>query len=119
MEGDLAVLDGSGSTDNVGITSWTWTFEYGGTVRTLGGETVTFDFEEVGNYRVTLTVTDAMGLEGEETNSVIIQARGPDPDPPPREDEEFSWALVGGIVAAIVVAALVAVMLMRRRSGTE
>lgn len=119
MLDEEAVLDGSGSSDNVGITSWTWSFEYGGTMRTLEGETVTFDFEEVGNYRVTLTVTDAMGLEGKETNSVLIQGREPEPSPPPVDENEFSWALLGGIVVALAVVILVTWMLVRRRMGTE
>jgi parallel beta-helix repeat protein len=53
-------LDGSGSTDNVGITSYTWTFT-DVTVKTLTGDKPTYTFSNPGVYTITLSVTDAAG----------------------------------------------------------
>jgi subtilisin family serine protease len=53
-------FDGTGSTDDVGIVSYSWT-NFAGTV--LGtGSTLHFNYTEKGNHKVTLTVTDGGGL---------------------------------------------------------
>jgi parallel beta-helix repeat protein len=71
--GESMVFDGSSSTDNVGITSWNWTFEYsGGTVR-LSGERATFTFEVAGIYIVTLRVFDDRGLWDSDEVMVTVQ----------------------------------------------
>jgi len=59
-EDTLVTLEGWRSTDNVGITSWTWTFT-DVTPKTLTGENVTYTFTIPGVYTVTLNVTDAAG----------------------------------------------------------
>ena len=120
VEGDPATFNGSASTDNVDIVSWTWRFVVDGSQETLEGETVTFIFVEHGEYVVTLEVVDAADLKGMDTMTVTVQSSLPDPDPPPRDDDDgLSMVVIGGIVAAIAVAALVAVLLIRRRSRTE
>jgi parallel beta-helix repeat protein len=53
-------LDGSASTDNVGITGYTWTFT-DVTVKTLTGDKPTYTFNNPGVYTITLNVTDAAG----------------------------------------------------------
>ncbi len=55
------VLDGTASTDNVGITEWTWAIDGGDATVTLDGPTVEWTFEEPGVHRVQLTVRDAGG----------------------------------------------------------
>ncbi|MCK5415041.1 MAG: PKD domain-containing protein, partial [Thermoplasmata archaeon] len=60
-QGLAVTMDGSGSTDNVGVTLYTWTFEYGGGTEELPGRTVQFPFEVPGDYTITLTATDAVG----------------------------------------------------------
>lgn len=54
-------FDASGSTDNVGITQYTWTFFYKADSRTLEGRKVIWRFEEPGEYHVTLMVFDGTG----------------------------------------------------------
>jgi peptide/nickel transport system permease protein len=60
---EYVTFDGSGSTDDVGIVNYTWTFVYGGNVWTLYGEVNEsfFCFVHMGSYNVTLNVTDEDG----------------------------------------------------------
>jgi len=59
--GALVTFSGTGSTDNVGIANYTWTFTYNGSAVTLYGVSPEFQFWVMGNYTVTLNVTDAEG----------------------------------------------------------
>ena len=59
-EDTIVTFDGSGSTDNVGIDNYTWTFMYG-TLQTLYGVTPSYTFNTPGTYVVTLNVTDNAG----------------------------------------------------------
>ncbi len=61
IEDDAITLDGSGSTDNVGILSHVWTFEWAGSDVSLDGEEVEYTFDEPGTVTITLTVTDLAG----------------------------------------------------------
>ncbi|MCK5415759.1 MAG: PKD domain-containing protein, partial [Thermoplasmata archaeon] len=109
---DTVTFDASASKDNVGVSSWTWTFTYGDADRTLEGEVVTFTFDRVGEFIVTLTVADARGNTAEDALTLVVKA----PDGP--DGDGFSVAMVGAIVAAVVVAVLVVVgQVMRRRHG--
>jgi len=58
--GTTVHFDGTASTDNVGITSYTWTFT-DINPRTLTGAAPTYQFNNAGQYIVTLTVADAAG----------------------------------------------------------
>ena len=62
-QGTEILLNGTNSTDNVGILIWMWTFRYNDTEHTLYGELTPFTFWTTGNYNVTLTVSDARGLK--------------------------------------------------------
>jgi len=59
-EDTLVTFDGSGSTDNVGITSYTWTFT-DVTLQTLTGVNPEYNFTRPATYTITLNVTDAAG----------------------------------------------------------
>jgi PKD repeat protein len=72
-QGTTVTLDGSASTDNVGVVAWTWTFTYDGEDTTLEGETALFTFDFPGEYQVTLTVEDAAGHEGEAILSIRVR----------------------------------------------
>jgi hypothetical protein len=67
-------LDGTASTDNVGIASYTWTFTDGGPV-TLSGATATYTFATPGTYTITLTVRDADGNVGTDTLVLTVRDR--------------------------------------------
>ena len=59
-EDTLITLDGSQSSDNVEISSYTWTFT-DEIEKTLSGEKVTYEFENPGTFSITLTVADSSG----------------------------------------------------------
>ena len=54
-------LNGTRSLDNLGISTWTWEFQYEGEIMTLEGVVVVFHFEIADIYDVTLRVTDGLG----------------------------------------------------------
>ncbi|MDP6155381.1 MAG: PKD domain-containing protein [Candidatus Thermoplasmatota archaeon] len=76
-QGKFAEFNGSLSSDNVGVVSWTWTLTYDGTDQVLHGKTSSFVFQTVGDYLVTLRVTDAMGLARTDTLWVNISDSTP------------------------------------------
>ncbi|MCJ7607734.1 MAG: PKD domain-containing protein, partial [Thermoplasmata archaeon] len=110
--GDTVTFDGSGSSDDVDVVNYTWTFTYDDEAKTLYGEAPTFDFDIVGTYEVTLTVTDAEGLTDTDTVSIVVEDEVPTDDEPKSFIE--SYGLILGALAAIAVIGAAAVMLMRR-----
>jgi len=70
-EDTLVAFDGSGSSDDVGIVSYTWTFT-DITPRTLSGVSPTYTFATPGVYTVTLNVTDAAGNWDADTVKVTV-----------------------------------------------
>ena len=78
LRGTLVTLDGTASTDDVGIVNYTWTFGDPGPV-TLWGATVTHRFSRTANVTVTLQVRDALGSSDADATWVDVR---PDPSPP-------------------------------------
>lgn len=74
VAGDTVSFDGSGSTDNVGVVSWIWTF-VDGVQRTLSGSTAQYTFDGPGTFIVTLTVEDAE--DNSDTDTVAITVLSP------------------------------------------
>ncbi len=60
-KGDTVNFVGTGSSDNIGVTNYKWTFMYDGSKETLTTATTSFKFEISGFYDVTLNVTDDAG----------------------------------------------------------
>ncbi len=67
-----ARLDGSASTDDVGVVAWTWTLEDAGTDHTLHGAVAYFPFTKAGAHNVTLNVTDAAGNWDTDTAVITV-----------------------------------------------
>jgi len=65
-------FDGSGSSDDIGILNWTWTFCYGGREITLAGPMSEFTFDVPGSYLMTLRVEDAAGNWANDTMNVTV-----------------------------------------------
>lgn len=107
--GEEFEFNGTGSTDNVGVTNYTWTFAAQGDPTTLYGKTPTHVFESEGVYVVDLTVYDEGGNSA--TDSVTVTV----------EDEgvlayitgDKMW--VGLTLIAVLVAAVIAVVVLSRR----
>lgn len=70
-EDTLVTFDGSGSSDNVGIVSYMWTF-VDGTPQTLTGVNPTYTFTTPGIYTVTLDVSDAAGNHATDTLTITV-----------------------------------------------
>ncbi|MDP6156377.1 MAG: PKD domain-containing protein, partial [Candidatus Thermoplasmatota archaeon] len=70
LENEPITLNGSNSQDNIGITHYSWTFEYDGGAKELDGEFVDFTFAIQGTYLITLTVTD--GSDNKNTDEVTV-----------------------------------------------
>lgn len=76
--GDTVLLDGSGSWDDLGIVEWRWTLVHMGVDVALPGERQSFRFQRVGEYAVTLTVTDASGnWDDDEMNVTVVDDEPP------------------------------------------
>jgi len=98
-------FNASGSSDDVGIVNYTWTFVYGNVSRTLRGMVnSSFQFVIPGTYNVTLTVTDGDGGSATDTMTVTVL----------REKVNifitYWWAFLGG-GAVLAVAAMLLLIL--------
>jgi hypothetical protein len=71
-EGEILLLNGSLSSDNYGISSYEWKFNYNGTLKIFTGKLNLFKFEYSGIYAITLTVTDLAGNIGSDTFIVNV-----------------------------------------------
>ena len=70
--GELIVLNGSGSRDNVGIINYTWSFLYNNSHHYLYGEEVSFRFFSLGEIKIRLNVTDAEGNIGVDNCTIEV-----------------------------------------------
>lgn len=87
--GDFITLDGTGSTDDVGIVNYTWTFSYGGLNRTLtGAVNSTFRSSLTGLFNITLNVTDEEGNYDTDVVTITIIER------PTNILAEYWWAFI-------------------------
>jgi PKD repeat protein len=86
-------LDAGGSSDNVAIVSWEWTFDDDG-AQSLPDETATYTFENAGVFTVTLTVEDA--ALNSDTDTVVITVI--DTEAPFADAGEDVSVVVGGTV---------------------
>ncbi len=66
-------LNGTASTDDQGILKWLWEVDLGWKVLDLEGPTPELSIDEYGNYAVTLTVVDSVGLESTALSTVRVQ----------------------------------------------
>lgn len=97
---ERVTFDASGSTDDVGIVNYTWSFEYSGNVWRLYGEVNdSFYFIEMGNYTVTLNVTDGDGeFDTDEMIVTVIKEKVNF-----IEDYWWTFPIAGAIITAIVI----------------
>ena len=70
--GEPIEINGSASTDNVGVTDYNWTFDNGTATDT--GERVSYSFDEAGSYEIELEVKDDAGNSAVDTTTVTVEA---------------------------------------------
>ena len=75
-EDTLMTFNGTGSSDNVGVINYTWSFTDGHPV-VLHGPKPTYTFEDPGTYVVTLNVTDATGRWSTANITITVLDRTP------------------------------------------
>jgi hypothetical protein len=91
VENTAASFDGSGSSDNVGIVNYTWSFTDNGVPIEVYGVIASYNFTEVGSHEVTLTVTDGAGHLDSATTWVEVVA-----DQPPFADAGLDQTVMVG-----------------------
>ena len=111
-EGATLAFDGSGSTDNVAVTEWTWTVAHDGTQETRHGRNLRYRFDGTGNYTVRLEVVDAAGLTDFKEVAIEVE-KGPD-------DHGRLYLIFGtvGFIALLLVVVLV-ILARRRRARSQ
>jgi PKD repeat protein/ABC-type transport system substrate-binding protein len=115
--GDEVSFNGAGSTDDVAVVNYTWTFTYDGETVTLYGVSPEFTFEIVGEYDVTLTVSDAAGETDTDTMTVTVEEEDDGDEEEDKKTFLESYGLPLGIVIALLVVALVLFFVMKGRKG--
>lgn len=84
-------FDGTGSSDDNGIVSYSWT---DGSANVIGtAAQISYTFPAAGSDAITLTVTDAGGLTGTQTQTVTVTN-----PPPPNQapTATYTWSVTGG-----------------------
>jgi PKD repeat protein len=89
-------FNGTGSTDDHGVTSWSWDF---GDNATDSGSTVAHAFAVDGTYQVQLSVSDGDDATDTETKSVAVAAG---PTNPPFVTDTFNRTVINGLGTADV-----------------
>lgn len=83
-KGETVVFNSTGSTDDIGIMNFTWSFQYNGSGRSLYGPMPAFVFNITGIYNVTLKVRDAGGNSANDhVNVTVLLAQDTSPPMPP------------------------------------
>lgn len=99
LTGEPVRLDGSGSSDDVGVVGYVWSLGDGGEAE---GAAVTHAYPEPGVYNVTLTVSDEYGNMDEAVHTVTVEEpRGLTTGLTPLF--AFAGALIIGAVAALYI----------------
>jgi len=99
--GQLNCLDGSASTDNVGIVSYEWDVIGPGAPRHFEGARVSVSLDRPGTYSVRLSATDAAGNRG--TDETVLKVVAEEPAHSASIHEAITPVLLVGLLTAIVL----------------
>jgi parallel beta-helix repeat protein len=102
------ILNGSGSSDNTGLATFTWSCEIDGKLKEVVGMSSNWTFSDAGVYEVVLTVEDVAG--NSDSDTVVITVKSPTTGGGTLGD---AWWIL--VVLAIVIVAGVALLLLRRK----
>jgi PKD repeat protein len=93
------------SSDNVGVTQWTWSFKHDGEFVSMEGKVVEYKFRIAGTYNITLQLVDEEGNTAEDSITVTV-----------KDDKEISGSQLVWIALAIaIVVIIVALILFKRK----
>ncbi|HDP97135.1 MAG TPA: PKD domain-containing protein [Euryarchaeota archaeon] len=112
--GEWVTLNGSGSTDDVGIVNYTWSFVYGGNSVLLFGMTASYKFDNPGTYDIILFAKDGAGNTGSDSVRIIVEGDG---GAGSEFIEDNLWWISIVIVVAVVGAFLIIPQFRKGRSG--
>ncbi|MCU0798842.1 MAG: PKD domain-containing protein [Candidatus Thermoplasmatota archaeon] len=117
LEGTVVLLNGTNSTDNVGISNGIWTIHLGDRDVVLYGSVVSFNFTEQGNYTVTLTVKDGSGNSGSDNVTVTVLPKDiPHDDDNGATGPRYGFLLVFLLLLIIMTCSLVLFLVIRIRT---
>jgi len=108
----LVTLDGNGSSDDVGVINWTWSYYLNGQQVVRYGRTTAVVFHETGTIVVKLKVRDAAGNEDETTFFMSVEEP---PDEPTDDDGPSGLTASILVIIAVVVSVVVALRVLARR----
>ena len=115
-KGTKVDLDASGSIDNVGITNWTWKFKSKyGTIE-LYGEQESHIFDKVGEYTITLTITDASDNSDELSFSLDVKETPTDTSGEKGGSILPVWLIILLIIVVVAGIAVTAILFMGGRA---
>jgi PKD repeat protein len=112
--GEIIQFDGTGSSDNVGIDTYEWTFTDGDNTLALDGDKVEYTFEEPGTYEITLEVTDENGNFDSDSFFVIVEEKEKN------GEEDISWLIWLVLVIVLIIVVMVFLLfLMGKKKGKQ
>ena len=103
--GEILILNGSRSEDNVDVTKWTWRFEVDGVPVELSGNQVEYTFQRKGAFLVELIAEDEAGNTASDSMMVTVK----------RDDEtdENRWNIA--IIVLSVIALVILLLFIKGR----
>jgi parallel beta-helix repeat protein len=111
--GASVTLDGSGSTDNVGVVNFTWSCVIGGEAKEAFGMSSAWSFAEPGTFEVVLTVRDAAGSTDTDTVTITVEMK----EPGGSTIADYWWVAPIAAIALALIAVLY-VMVRRGKGGS-
>ncbi len=123
-KGTNVTFDGSGSTDEIGIVTYTWTFNDGYEDVILDGVSPLHHFEIPGNYTITLNVTSNAGLWDTDTMVVtVVEVADQDDDDDDKDDDKENgfpyllFVIVLVLVIILILGAVIIIIMVKPRKG--
>ena len=130
--GETVTFSGEGSTDNQGITNWTWNVTTPSGTYVRYGSSIDIEFEGKGTYGITLCVEDAGGNADSVSKTIIVGESNGKPDDDNDDDNDDGnnettseedkqgvfFYIVSGVLALVIISAIVYFFVFRNRRAT-
>jgi len=118
--GERVELDGTGSTDNIGIINWTWKIDGPSDIVTLYGDETLYTFKEEGSYSIILTVRDAANNQDSTDKSTIIKSnKGLEKSDDSSGLSSGTLFIILGIIVILIISTIVLILVFLRKSKQE